>query len=38
MSELSATIDIVGADEKIKVVIITGTEKDPFVQEQTSGM
>ena len=39
MSELSTAIDIVGADDKIKVLIITGTlEKNPFVQEQTSDM
>ena len=38
MSELSTPIDIVGADDKIKVLIITGTGKDPFVQEQTSDM
>src|ERR671926_1192550 len=30
MSELSATIDIVGADDKIKVVIITGTGEKSF--------
>ena len=38
MSELSTAIDIVGADDKIKVLIITGTEKNHFVQEQISDM
>jgi enoyl-CoA hydratase len=35
MSELSTTIDIIGADNKVKVLIITGTGEDHFVQEQT---
>ena len=30
MSELSTAIDIVGADDKIKVLIITGTEERSF--------
>ena len=38
MSELSTAIDIVGADDEIKALIITRTGEDHFVQEQISDM